>query len=57
VNPNQPVILMTGSIEESIEQQAHDERADAILRKPLDRDELVSVIRSLVELSCRRGHQ
>ena len=54
VNPDQAVILMTACIEESIEQQAHDQGANAVLRKPLDRDEMVSVIRSLVEVSCRR---
>jgi CheY-like chemotaxis protein len=51
VNPDQAVILMTACIEESIEQQAHDQGTNAVLRKPLDRDEVVSVIRSLVELS------
>jgi two-component system, response regulator YesN len=51
VNPNQAVILMTGCIEESIDQQAHKHGANVVLRKPLDRDEVVSVIRSLVELS------
>jgi CheY-like chemotaxis protein len=50
-NPNQRIILITGCIEESIEQQAHQQGADVVLRKPLDRDEVVSVIRSLVELS------
>ncbi len=49
-NPNQRIILITGCIEESIEQQAH-QCADVVLRKPLDRDEVVCVIRSLVELS------
>ena len=51
VKPQQAVILMTGCIEESIEQQARNEGAVAILRKPLDRDEVVRVIRSLVALS------
>ena len=51
VKPQQAVILMTGCIEESIEQQARKEGAVAILRKPLDRDEVVRVIRSLVALS------
>ena len=51
VKPQQAVILMTGCIEESIEQQAREEGAVAILRKPLDRDEVVRVIRSLVALS------
>jgi CheY-like chemotaxis protein len=49
-NPAQRSILITGCIEESIEQQAHQQGADAVLRKPLDRDEVVSVIRSLMEL-------
>jgi CheY-like chemotaxis protein len=57
VNPDQAVILMTACIEESIEQQAHNQGANAILRKPLDRDEVVTVIRSLVELSCHRAPQ
>ena len=51
VKPQQAVILMTGCIEESIEQQARKEGAVAILRKPLDRDEVVRVIRSLLEVS------
>jgi len=51
VKPQQAVILMTGCIEESIEQQAREEGAVAILRKPLDRDEVVRVIRSLVTIS------
>lgn len=51
VKPQQAVILMTGCIEESIEQQARNEGAVAILRKPLDRDEVVRVIRSLVAIS------
>lgn len=49
VNPHQAVILITGCIEESIEQEAHNQGANAILRKALDRDEIVHVIRSLVE--------
>ena len=53
VNPDQAVILMTGCIEDNIEATAHDYGANAILRKPLDRDEVVTVIRSLVELSYR----
>lgn len=53
VNPDQAVILMTGCIEDNIEAKAHDYGANAILRKPLDRDEVVTVIRSLVELSYR----
>lgn len=52
-NPNQAVILMTGCIEESIEAKAQEYGANAILRKPLDRDELLTVIQSLVELSYR----
>jgi two-component system, response regulator YesN len=55
VNPGQAVILITGCIEESIDQQAYDHGANAILRKPLDRDEVVRVIRSLVESSCQRA--
>ena len=51
VKPQQAVILMTGCIEESIEQQARKEGAVAIFRKPLDRDEVVRVIRSLVTIS------
>ena len=51
VKPEQAVILMTGCIEESIEQQARKEGAVAIFRKPLDRDEVVRVIRSLVAIS------
>lgn len=51
VKPQQAVILMTGCIEESIEQQARNEGAVAILREPLDRDEVVRVIRSLVAIS------
>ena len=42
---------MTGCIEESIDQQARNEGAVAILRKPLVRDEVVRVIRSLVAIS------
>ncbi|WP_447986387.1 response regulator [Nitrospira sp. Nam74] len=52
--PDQAVILITGCIEEAIEQQARDEGANAILRKPFDRDQVVSVIRSLIELSRHR---
>ena len=52
-NPNQAVILMTGCIEESIEAKAQEYGANAILRKPLDRDELLTVIQSFVELSYR----
>lgn len=55
VNPDQAVILITGCIEESIDQQAYDHGANAILRKPLDRDEVVRVIRSLIESSCHRA--
>jgi CheY-like chemotaxis protein len=51
MNPAQRIILITGCIEESIEQQAQQQCADAVLRKPLDRDEVVRVIRSLMELS------
>lgn len=51
MNPAQRIILMTGCIEESIDEEAHQQGADAVLRKPLDRDEMVSIIRSLVELS------
>jgi CheY-like chemotaxis protein len=50
-NPDQRIILMTGCIEESIDDQAQEHGADAVLRKPLDRDEVVRIIRSLVELS------
>ena len=57
VNPHQAVILITGCIEESIDQQAYDHGANAILRKPLDRDEVVRTIRSLVESSCHRAHE
>jgi two-component system, OmpR family, response regulator CpxR len=46
--PNQRIILITGCIEESIDQQAYNEGVNAVLRKPLDRDEMVSVIRSVV---------
>ena len=53
--PDQAVILITGCIEEVIEQQARDEGANAILRKPFNRDEVVRVIRSLVESSSRRA--
>jgi CheY-like chemotaxis protein len=51
MNPAQRIILMTGCIEESIDEEAHQQGADAVLRKPLDRDEVVRVIRSLIELS------
>ena len=51
VNPEQAVVLITGCIEESIEQEAHNQGANAILRKPLDRDQVVKIIRSLVDLS------
>jgi response regulator RpfG family c-di-GMP phosphodiesterase len=51
VNPGQRIILITGCIDESIEQQGHQQGADAVLRKPFDCDEVVRVIRSLVELS------
>ena len=54
VKPQQAVILMTGCIEESIEQQAREEGAVAILRKPLDRDEVVRTIRSVVANSSLR---
>jgi CheY-like chemotaxis protein len=50
-NPDQRIILITGCIEDSIDEQAQEHGSDAVLRKPLDRDEVVSVIRSLVELS------
>lgn len=50
-SPDQRVVLITGCIEESIDEQAQEHGADAVLRKPLDRDEVVSIIRSLVELS------
>jgi CheY-like chemotaxis protein len=56
-NPNQRIILITGCIEESIEQQAHQQGADVVLRKPLDRDEVVSVIRSLVSCLTLRSNQ
>lgn len=49
-NPAQRTILITGCIEEHIEQQAHQQGADAVLRKPLDRDEVVRVIQSLMAL-------
>lgn len=39
-----PVLLMTGDIEESVEQRASQEGAFALLRKPLDREEVVQVI-------------
>ena len=55
VTPDQVVILITGCIEEIIDQQAYAHGANAILRKPLDRDEVVRVIRSLVESSCQRA--
>jgi DNA-binding NarL/FixJ family response regulator len=54
VDPDQAVILITGCIEESIDQQAYDQGANAILRKPLDRDEVVRIIRLLVESSRHR---
>jgi DNA-binding NarL/FixJ family response regulator len=54
VNPDQAVILITGCIEESIDQQAYDHGANAIVRKPLDRDEVVRIIRLLVESSRHR---
>lgn len=50
-NHDQSIILITGCIEEAIDQQAFMEGANAVLRKPLDRDEVVRVIRALVELS------
>ena len=50
-NPDQRIILITGCIEDSIDEQAHTVGANVVLRKPLDRDEVVSIIRSLVELS------
>jgi CheY-like chemotaxis protein len=49
--PAQRIILMTGCIEDSIDEEAHQQGADAVLRKPLDRDEMVSIIRSLVRRS------
>lgn len=55
VNPAQAIILITGCIEASIDQQAYAHGANAILRKPLDRDEVVRVIKSLVESSCHRA--
>lgn len=56
VNPDQAVILMTGCIEPFIEQQAHERGANAILRKPLDRDEVVRIIRSMIEQSPLAPH-
>jgi CheY-like chemotaxis protein len=56
-NPEQPVILMTGCIEETIDGEARQCGANAVLRKPLDRDEVVRVIRSLIELSRPRASQ
>jgi DNA-binding NarL/FixJ family response regulator len=53
-NPNQAVILMTGCIEDNIEAKAQEYGANAILRKPLDRDEVLRVIRSLVEETSHR---
>jgi CheY-like chemotaxis protein len=50
-NPDQCIILITGCIEESIDEKAYIEGANAVLRKPLDRDEVVSVIQSLIGLS------
>jgi CheY-like chemotaxis protein len=50
-NHDQCIILITGCIEESVDEKAYMEGANAVLRKPLDRDEMVRVIRSLVELS------
>jgi len=50
VNPGQRIILITGCIDESIEQQGHQQGADAVLRKPFDCDEVVRVIQSLVRL-------
>jgi two-component system, response regulator YesN len=53
-NHDQCIILITGCIEESIDEKAYMEGANAVLRKPLDRDEVVRVIRSLIELSWPR---
>ena len=50
VNPGQRIILITGCIDESIEQEAQQQGADAVLRKPFDRDEVVRVLQSLVRL-------
>jgi CheY-like chemotaxis protein len=50
-NPDQCIILITGCIEESIDEKAYMEGANAVLRKPLDRDEVVSIIKSLIGLS------
>ncbi len=54
VNPGQRIILITGCIDESIEQEAQQQGADSVLRKPFDCDEVVRVIRSLVELSLTK---
>ena len=52
VNPGQRIILITGCIDESIEQEAQQQGADAVLRKPFDRDEVVRVIQFLVGLQA-----
>ena len=54
VKPQQAVILMTGWIEESIDQQAGTEGAGTVLRTPLDRDEVVRVVRSPITISSLR---
>jgi CheY-like chemotaxis protein len=51
VKPHQAIILITGCIEEAIAEQARAKGADAILRKPFDRDEVVQVIQSLLNHS------
>jgi len=45
---------MTGWIEESIDQQAGTEGAGTVLRTPLDRDEVVRVVRSPITISSLR---
>jgi CheY-like chemotaxis protein len=49
--PDQRIILITGCIEKSIDEKAYVEGVNAVLRKPFDRDEVVSVIRSVIESS------
>ena len=52
VNPGQRLILITGCIDESIDHEAQQQGADAVLRKPFDRDEVVRVIQFLVGLQA-----
>lgn len=42
-----PVLLITGQIEEKFEEMARNHGAAALIRKPMDREELLRTIRAL----------